>query len=172
MAIKLRTATVDDAVQLQVFSRRTFAETFAESNSPEDLETYLEERLSFEQISAELCNPESIFILAESAGELLAFAKVNWGTAQTVARGAHSFELERLYVVKHAKGKGLGSILMEWALNQARANGAEELWLGVWEHNLEAREFYARHGFSEVGSHIFTLGSDAQTDLILAKPLS
>jgi GNAT superfamily N-acetyltransferase len=106
-----------------------------------------------------------------SDNALWAYAKINWGSAQTEDRGPQAVELERLYVLDSAKGQGLGGQLMEWASEQARSMSAQELWLGVWEHNLAARSFYARYHFSEVGSHVFRLGSDDQTDLILSKPL-
>ncbi|MEY4969309.1 MAG: hypothetical protein RLZZ261_1080 [Bacteroidota bacterium] len=169
--LRLREATLVDALRLQELSRTTFVETFAASNSPEDLQAYLDDQLSLEQISTELKCPESKFALIASGSSLWAYAKINWGSAQSEARGPQAVELERLYVLGSAKGQGLGGQLMEWATDQARSMNAQELWLGVWEHNLAARSFYARYHFSEVGHHVFRLGSDDQTDLILSKPL-
>lgn len=169
--LRLREATLADALRLQELSRTTFVETFAAFNSPEDLQSYLDERLSLEQIHIELQCPESKFALMASGSTLWAYAKINWGLAQTEDRGLRAVELERLYVLDSAKGQGLGGQLMEWATDQARRMNAQELWLGVWEHNLAARSFYARYHFSEVGHHVFRLGSDDQTDLILSKPL-
>ena len=166
----LREATVADTAQLHELSRRTFIESFAASNTPEDIGHYLEERLSLDQLGFELNCLTSKFAVIEEEGLLCAFAKINWGLAQTEDR-QHSVELQRLYVAKNAQGKGFGKLLMEWALDQARSKAAKELWLGVWEHNHTARRFYDRYQFTEVGSHVFRLGSDDQTDLILAKPL-
>ena len=45
------------------------------------------------------------------------------------------------------------------------------MWLGVWEENHRANAFYRKHGYAEVGEHVFMLGADAQRDLILAKIL-
>jgi GNAT superfamily N-acetyltransferase len=169
--IALRRVTEADVVRLQQLSRRTFSETFEESNSPEDLRAYLEDRLSLEKLILELRSTESRFMVAESASTPVGYAKLNWGGAQTEPRGAASVELERLYVVRDFKGRGVGSLLMDWSVREARSMGAQELWLGVWEHNHDARAFYARYGFEQVGSHVFRLGGDDQTDLILAKSL-
>ena len=171
MDIALRQVTEADAVRLQQLSRRTFSETFAESNSLEDMRAYLQDRLSLQKLTLELQSTESKFMVAESASTPVGYAKLNWGNAQTEARGAASIELERLYVVQEFKGRGVGSLLMDWSFREARSLGAHELWLGVWEHNRDARAFYARYGFEQVGSHVFRLGGDDQTDLILAKSL-
>ncbi len=61
---------------------------------------------------------------------------------------------------------------MDAAIESARASGAQTLWLGVWERNLRALAFYAKYGFVRVGEHTFTLGTDAQTDWVLARPLT
>jgi diamine N-acetyltransferase len=45
------------------------------------------------------------------------------------------------------------------------------MWLGVWELNYRAARFYEKHGFKIVGKHVFQLGSDAQTDLVMEKHL-
>jgi RimJ/RimL family protein N-acetyltransferase len=56
-------------------------------------------------------------------------------------------------------------------LDAARARGAKTLWLGVWERNPRAVAFYEKYGFTRVGEHSFTLGSDVQTDWLFARPL-
>jgi ribosomal protein S18 acetylase RimI-like enzyme len=54
---------------------------------------------------------------------------------------------------------------------EARARGAQTLWLGVWERNHRAQRFYAKHGFVDVGSHDFLVGKDRQTDRIMVRDL-
>ena len=46
------------------------------------------------------------------------------------------------------------------------------MWLGVWERNPRAIAFYLKAGFVQVGSHVFMVGSDRQTDWVLVSPLS
>jgi ribosomal protein S18 acetylase RimI-like enzyme len=80
-------------------------------------------------------------------------------------------EIVRLYVLPESIGHGIGARLMQECIDTATSRGFETLWLGVWERNGRAIQFYQKWGFEEVGSHIFQLGSDAQTDLIMQKPL-
>ena len=41
------------------------------------------------------------------------------------------------------------------------------LWLGVWEKNPRAINFYKKNGFEEFDKHIFRLGNDEQTDIMM-----
>jgi GNAT superfamily N-acetyltransferase len=169
--IRVRVLGAGDLDALLQVSRNTFRETFSEQNSAEDLAAYIEERLSRSQLKGELEHPDSIFAFAEEEGRPMGYLKLNRGAAQTEDRGPRAIELERIYVLREAQGLGIGAVLLQWGLAWAQDQMAEELWLGVWEHNGPALKFYAKHGFELVGSHVFMLGSDAQTDFILRKRL-
>jgi ribosomal protein S18 acetylase RimI-like enzyme len=43
------------------------------------------------------------------------------------------------------------------------------VWLGVWEKNLRAISFYEKNGFIAFDQHIFQLGDDRQTDIMMKK---
>ena len=68
-------------------------------------------------------------------------------------------------------GLKAGPALLERCLDEARARGAKTFWLGVWERNDRARAFYGRYGFTEVGDHVFVVGTDPQRDVILTRAL-
>lgn len=46
------------------------------------------------------------------------------------------------------------------------------LWLGVWQENKGAIQFYERHGFQKFGTHPYFIGSDEQTDWLMRFHLS
>lgn len=161
--------SAEDVNALQHISEVTFRDTFSADNLTEDLEEYIRLNLSCEKLSRELANPDSLFVFAERDAVPLGFLKLNVASAQTEDRGPDAVELERIYVLREAQGLGIGSFLLHWALTWAKARSATELWLGVWEHNIQALKFYFHHGFESVGSHVFMFGSDPQTDLILSR---
>ncbi|KAF3353074.1 Myosin regulatory light chain cdc4 [Verticillium dahliae VDG1] len=66
---------------------------------------------------------------------------------------------------------GVGKLLIHEAQRQARGQGFEHMWLGVWEENHKAAQMYAKLGFSVVGEHEFDVGGDIQTDRIMLKKL-
>ena len=164
----IRQLTLADLDQLQSISRTTFHETFAADNSEADMAHYLEHNLSASRLAQELVNPESRFYFAEDDdGNALGYLKTNTGAAQSEPQDPQALEIERIYVLSAHHGQGVGTALYRQARHDAEQQGAPYLWLGVWEHNRSALQFYQKHGFTAFASHTFTLGSDAQTDILM-----
>jgi len=86
--------------------------------------------------------------------------------------GPRPIEIARFYVDFRWHGRGVARRMMAAAAAEAERRGAATLWLGVWEHNPRAIAFYAKCGFEDVGSHVFMVGNDAQTDRLMAAPLT
>ena len=156
-----------DLSQLQLIGRSTFAETFADGNTVENMERYLREEFTDEKLTAELTNAESRFYFAETEQQVIGYLKVNLGRAQTELRDERAVEIERVYVLNAFHGQGVGQALYAKGLALAKEACAPYLWLGVWEHNPRAIAFYRKNGFVEFDQHLFTLGSDEQTDILM-----
>ncbi|SHF77724.1 GNAT family N-acetyltransferase [Chryseobacterium vrystaatense] len=169
--IIINTASTEDLETLQSLGRQTFSETFAESNSEEAMKTYLEESFSTEKMESELSNPYSYFFIAWEEEVAVGYLKLNSGPAQTELQDDTSLEIERIYVKKSHHGQKVGQLLYNKALETARLLNKTYLWLGVWEENLRALQFYRKNGFEEFGTHTFRLGDDDQTDLMMKKIL-
>ncbi len=167
----IRQASRDDAALLRELSTTTFKATFAEHNTPDDMEAYLRDSFSFEKLTDELSDPQATFFIAELSGKAVGYAKLLEGEPDACVTGEKPIELVRLYVLPDSIGHGLGASLMRHCIETATQNGYQTLWLGVWEHNPRAIAFYHRWGFEEVGNHVFRLGNDIQNDLIFQKSL-
>jgi GNAT superfamily N-acetyltransferase len=164
-------ATVEDAPLLAELGARTFRDAFAADNSAEDMERYLAENFTVEKVRGELADPRAQFLIARDGdGAAVGYAKLLAGEAEPCVTSPAPVELVRLYAVKERHGRGVGAVLMGACLRTAAAMGGKTLWLGVWEHNHRARAFYERWGFRAVGSHVFVLGDDRQTDIIMERP--
>lgn len=171
----IRKAIVEDAERLSRLAAATFRDTFAAENSPADIERYLAETYTPVQQANEIADPNGAILLAEhsvaSEVELVGYAHLVAGPPPEVVTGPAPVELKRLYVARAWHGRGVAHALMKAAMDEARACAAKTLWLGVWERNPRAMAFYEKYGFTRVGEHTFLLGSDAQTDWLLARPL-
>lgn len=171
MSLTLRFATPADAALLAELGARTFRDAFAADNRPEDLAAHLASHYSPALQERELRDPQCSFLLAEADGVPAGFALLNDMPPEPGVPGRRPLRIERLYVDKPFHGTGVGAALMGRCLDEARARGHDVIWLGVWERNFRARDFYARWGFTEVGETTFVIGDDAQRDLVLARPL-
>lgn len=168
---KIRVCTLDDLDKLQEISIETFSDSFAVQNDPTDLEEYLVSAYAIEKLKQELENSDSHFSFIYLADELAGYLKLNTGAAQTEQIAMNGLEVERIYIRKEFKRCGLGRQLIDFAINHARKDNRELIWLGVWEKNEQALSFYQTFGFKEIGKHTFYVGRDQQTDLILVKKL-
>ena len=170
--IKIKKISLAEIDQLQEIGRRTFKETFSESNSEENMKTYLEEGFSKEKLTTELKDENSEFYFATIDSRVIGYLKINFGEAQTELKDSKALEIERIYVSKEFHGKGVGQLLYEKAIQIAKQKDAEYVWLGVWEENPRAISFYMKNGFVEFDKHIFRLGDDEQTDIMMKLKLS
>ena len=164
----IRNATEADAAQLAEFGARTFFESFGADNTPEDMRSYLDSAFSPQKQLAELRNPdiETLIVVAPD-GSWAGFAQLRAGQRSAGVPEQGSIELWRFYVDKAWHGQGVAARLMQAAKQVARRRGATTLWLGVWQRNARAQAFYRKHGFTKVGSQVFVVGSDPQTDDVL-----
>ena len=169
--VKIRRGTVADAALLSELGARTFSETFAVDNTPEDLAAYMGSAFNVAQQTAELKDPGSTFLIAEVDGRAAGYARLHDGEPEKAIEGARPVELVRLYVSREWLGHGVGAQLMRACLDAARQAGHETIWLGVWERNPRAQTFYRKWNFRPVGEHMFRLGSDLQRDIVMERAL-
>jgi ribosomal protein S18 acetylase RimI-like enzyme len=165
--IIIKKATISDLEIIQEISTQTFIETFADVNTSEDMENYVLENFNTEQVTSEINNRESAFYLATLDNETIGYLKLNFGKAQTETYNEQTLEIHRIYVLKAFLGKKIGQLLLDEAIKIAQQTDVDYIWLGVWEQNHRALQFYTKNGFVEFDKHIFTLGNDIQTDLLL-----
>lgn len=169
--ITLKKISIANVAQLQKIGMATFSETFREFNTPENLNKYLAESFSIEKLSSEINNTHSEFYLAlddaKDDTNAIGYLKVNFGESQTELKDSKSFEIERIYVLREYQGKNVGQLLYQKALAIAQQNNVDYIWLGVWENNKRAINFYKKNGFVTFDTHIFKLGDEQQTDFMM-----
>lgn len=165
--------TKSQVEHLQEISRTTFTETFARHNTEENMRAYLDSAYHVDKLRQEIDNPESQFFFiyhdSEPQGPPAGYLKLNIGAAQSEPMGADHLELERIYIRAAHKRQGLGKALYDLTERRAREENKRYIWLGVWEHNTAAKEFYSSLGFREIGDHIFPVGDDPQRDILMEK---
>jgi ribosomal protein S18 acetylase RimI-like enzyme len=166
-SIKITKIGLEQLIPLQEIGRKTFFDTFFESDSEESMSAYLATSFSSEKLTAELENPESEFYFATLNKAVIGYLKVNFGSAQTELQDRNSLEIERIYVLKDYHGKKVGQLLFEKAITIAKNNSCSYVWLGVWEENHRALQFYTKNGFVAFDTHVFQMGEEAQTDIMM-----
>ncbi len=168
----IQKVTLDHMDQLQKIGRQTFFETFASGNTEENMKNYLEEGFSVAKLTTELNDNNAEFYFATLDGQVIGYLKLNFGQSQTELKDDHALEIERIYVLKDFHGKSVGQILYDKAIQIARQKCADYVWLGVWEENPRAIHFYKKNGFVAFDKHVFKLGNEQQTDIMMKLKLN
>lgn len=170
--IDIKKVTLNDIDQLQKIGRQTFYETFSEGNTEENMTKYLDEGFSIEKLTTELSDKNAEFYFATLDNKVIGYLKLNFGQSQTELQDDKALEIERIYVLKDFHGKSVGQLLYNKAIQIARQKCADYVWLGVWEENPRAINFYKKNGFAEFDKHVFKLGNDEQIDIMMKLKLN
>jgi ribosomal protein S18 acetylase RimI-like enzyme len=167
----LRSAGADDALALAAFAEHVFRDTFGPHNRADNMDLYCSAAFAVEQLRRELADRDRHTVLALARGELAGYAQLCAVPPPSCVTGPDPLELNRLYVDPRWHGGGLAHALMAHAIEIARQRSAQTLYLAVWKHNHRAIAFYAKHGFVQVGSAPFLLGTEIQIDPVMVRPL-
>lgn len=167
----IRSATHEDAAALAALAEATFRDTFAATNTAENMDAHCRASYGEAQQAREIADASMQSFVAVQDGALAAYAQLRFGDAPSCVTGHAPGEIHRLYVHRDWHGRGLAQRLMDACLAALRGRGADVAWLGVWEHNPRAIAFYRKFGFTEVGDHVFPVGDDPQRDVVMVRSL-
>ena len=92
--MNIRPAITTDITLLQAIGKQTFYETFADTNTPEDMEQYLTTSFATSKVQQELSNPDSLFFFAEEENKVIGYLKLNFASAQTERQDPNAMEIE------------------------------------------------------------------------------
>lgn len=171
MNFNFRLATISDTATICRLAEKTFRDTYTEFNTPENMEAHVAKNFSSEAILADLQNPQNQYFIIESEQQIVAFAKLVKDHPTKGLADKKVVEIERFYVDKSLHGQQLGRKLMDFCTNWAKENNFESIWLGVWENNHNAMQFYKKMGFEFLDKHVFVLGTEVQTDFTMKRDL-
>jgi diamine N-acetyltransferase len=173
--IHIRQAAAEDIPLLVAMGRKTFYEAFAKQNTKENMDLFMESQFQPAMLEKEMQEEGAVFFLAYQDSLPVGFTKIRTGhepeelwAGSPFAHGS-AIEIERIYVVAEFQDQKIGSAIMAHNIEYARNRGFKMIWLGVWERNTAAIRFYERWAFELFGSHIFILGAEPQTDVLMKR---
>lgn len=169
----LRPALAADLPALTRLAHDSFVAAFAHLYSPADLGAFLAEHKSAAATAALIADPDGALHVAERDDQLIAYCKIGFRCGwPEYARGQRTMEFKQLYAAADATGSGVGSALMDWAIDEFARAGADEVQLSVWSGNHGAQRFYARYGFEKVADVTFQVGAQVDEEYLLARMLA
>src|SRR5206468_8961489 len=169
--LTVREATIEDAILIADISHQTFYHTFAPANTEADMKKFLHHQFTKGKLILEVGMPENSFFLAYHGNFIAGYVKLRNAAVPDELKKYRCLEIARIYSMPHFIGKGVGKLLMETSIDVAVNHSKEIIWLGVWEKNQRAIDFYTKWGFEKFAETDFLLGDDLQKDWLMMKKL-
>jgi len=164
----IRLATPADTHTLAAFGAQAFADAYRELSDAQEIADYVAEHFRPEVMASVIGDPACTVLLAWVGDSLAGYAIVKAEPAPDCVTGPAPIHLWRIYLGGGFIGQGLGSRLMRAVNAEARRQGAQTLWLGVYDRNVRAVQFYERFGFAKVGGQEFEFGGQIYIDPVYA----
>jgi GNAT superfamily N-acetyltransferase len=138
--VSIRRANREDLVEIIALFASDTIGGHADTTAPDALPDYL---AAFERIAA---IPNVTLYVAELDGAVV-------GTFQTTllttlsGRGSSNLLIEAVQTRKDMRGRGIGAMMMRFAVDTARAQGLSKVQLSSNKERIDAHRFYERVGF-------------------------
>lgn len=176
MNVTVRPAELADSETVAGVAAATFALACPPSITPERIRTFIEEVLSPERFVEYIAAPERLVLLAEEGGRAIGYAmfvaeQPQDDDVRAAIRHRPTVELSKIYVLPDAHGGAVSRMLLAEGLQWARERGAEGAWLGVNQQNARAQRFYAKSGFTVVGTKRIRVGDRYEDDYVMERAL-
>jgi ribosomal protein S18 acetylase RimI-like enzyme len=176
LSITVRRADLVDSERVAGVAAATFALACPPSITPERIAAFIDEVLSPERFAEYVTAPGRLVLLAELAGSAIGYAMLvaeqpQDEDVQAAIRDHPTVELSKIYVLPDAHGGAVSGMLLAEGLQWARDRGAAGVWLGVNQQNARAQRFYAKSGFTVVGTKRFRVGDRYEDDFIMERAL-
>ena len=167
MEVQIVEAKLQNLKDLIDIASRSFLEAYPQNTDHENMERYIQEAFSKEEIEKQLQNPSSIFFLMKFKQSICGYAKLRWDRSPKHFGNEKTIELERLYFLDEFKGRGYGTALFQFCIDYSLIKKFEWMWLLVWDENVSGMQFYKRKGFEIFGRKTFHFGNESSEDIVM-----
>lgn len=139
----------DDIPQILKIYRQSYVEHYTYLWT-DNGENYMNMSFTKEKIFSEMNDNNTRFFLIYSEKLPVGVLKINDSKSFNGAINNDSLEIERLYFLKEAAGKGLGKSTLEMVLELAASEKKKNIWLKAMK-TADAVKFYQKQDFLTIG---------------------
>lgn len=178
----IRRASPGEARAVAGLGARLFREAYGPTHPEPTLSRYLAESFGLASVERILTDPDATLLVVEGASSdgFVGYAHLRMGapdaSSSTVLTralpGQRPLEIVRFYIGAEHHGRGLALALMSACDAEARARGADVLWLQAWQEAGRAVAFYEKAGLRRIGTTVFHFGERVDHDFVMARPVA
>lgn len=164
----IRFATLKDSSNIAALSAQVWLHNYALDGINNAISEYVLSEFTAEKVASKINSTSYQYIISETEGNLTGLVSLDLsGTCPITSKLIP--ELDRLYIQEPFTGLGLGSKLLDAAMEACKESGHDKLWLTVYHKNTRALAFYKRHNFKKVGDTNFVLNNEPHLNFVLSK---
>jgi len=147
MTVKI--CTIEDIGQLLQIYMQSYGEHYTYLWI-DNGESYIRSNFNFDRLNEEMSNPNSIYFMIYDGECAIGLIKLNINCAVQGFSADEALELERIYFIKEASGKGFGKEAINFVSNFAKQRNKSTVWLKAMDTSA-ALDFYKKRGFQIIG---------------------
>ncbi|MCB0628722.1 MAG: GNAT family N-acetyltransferase [Lewinella sp.] len=151
----IRKARPEDSGALAEMGQLAYRQHFSYLWTEEGLERYLENAYQPDFFEKTIRDENAVIWLALLESQICGYLIYHRSKSLSQA-GNNGGYINRIYLLDHCAGMGLGSRLLHLAVDQGKADQKDYLWLEVMQSNEESIAFYQKQGFDFRGATAFT----------------
>ncbi|WP_298849589.1 N-acetyltransferase [uncultured Ruegeria sp.] len=169
--MKLRPAQKADAASLAALSIEVWIGTYLRYGVSSFFAEFVLSEFTTRRFEALLDEGKDLLVVSENRDGVDGYIRLAEGCDPPVD-GLSDLEIVTFYVQPRHHGRGIGSALLQVAIDFCRAKGRNAIWLTTNSENTAAIDFYLSKGFRQVGITDFHIADQAYPNHILALDIS
>ncbi|WP_050605218.1 GNAT family N-acetyltransferase [Ruegeria sp. 6PALISEP08] len=169
--MKLRPAQKADAASLAALSIEVWIGTYLRQGVSSFFAEFALSEFTTARFEALIDDGADLLVVSENRDGIDGYIRLSEGSIAPVD-GLSDLEIVTFYVQPRHHGKGIGSALLQVAIDYCRDKGRTEIWLTTNSENTAAIDFYLSKGFRQVGITHFRIADQAYPNHVLALDMS
>ncbi|UAB87964.1 GNAT family N-acetyltransferase [Ruegeria sp. SCSIO 43209] len=165
--MKIRPAQKADAASLAALSIEVWIGTYLKRGVNAFFAEFALSEFTTARFEAILEDGQDLLMVSENEDGIDGYIRLAESRAAPVD-GLSDLEIVTFYVQHRHQGKGIGSALLDIAIDYMREKGRPSIWLTTNSENTPAIDFYLAKGFRQVGVTDFRIGDQAYPNQVLA----
>lgn len=152
--IKIVPATIDLLPEVKSIAYRTWPSTFSQILTKEQIDYMLEGMYALEILESLVKEKGQRYVLAQDETDYVGFCAYEHNVSQS-----NKTKIHRIYLLPETQGKGLGKLLLNHVVEQAKNRDEDAVYLNVNKFNEKAIQFYERIGMKKVKEEVIDIGN-------------
>jgi ribosomal protein S18 acetylase RimI-like enzyme len=162
--MNIRQANADDVAEIRRVARESLAESYGHALDDELIDSVVGKWYGDEDLSADLADDDTFFVVAEADGRLVGFVQ-----SYVVSRRELIGEIDWLHVAPENRGQGIGAELLESLETELIERGVERIEGVVLVANEMGTGFYDDHGFTAAGERVIDIAGTEFPERVYVK---